>query len=84
LYEELAKVRLNKYAVDNEEIEMGLTCFAVPIFNYTGNAIGAISVARPSERIDMDNELLISTLKDTGNQISRRLGFVPSMKSTKH
>ncbi|ALC89206.1 transcriptional regulator [Bacillus sp. FJAT-18017] len=82
-YEELAKVRLTKIAVDDEEIEMGLTCFAVPIYNFTGNAIGAISVAGPTERIHKNKDHLLPVLKETGNQISRRLGFVPSMKSTK-
>lgn len=83
LYEELANVRLNKYAFDDEEIELGLSCFAVPIYNFTGNAIGAISVAGPSERVMNSKQEIITTLQDTGIQISRRLGFVPSMKTIK-
>jgi IclR family transcriptional regulator, KDG regulon repressor len=78
-HEELGKVRSQGYACDDEEIEVGLTCLAVPVFNYTGQVIGAISLAGPTARITGNKESFILHLKEAGKQISARLGFVPSM-----
>ncbi|UOF90666.1 IclR family transcriptional regulator [Fodinisporobacter ferrooxydans] len=79
-HEELSRVRLNGYAVDREETEIGLTCFAVPIYNYTGRAIGGISIAGPNVRMFENQKAFVQKLKDAALHISRRLGFVPSMR----
>ncbi|WP_173915494.1 IclR family transcriptional regulator [Halobacillus sp. Marseille-Q1614] len=78
--EELSKVRKNGYSMDDEEAEVGLTCIAVPIFNYTGRAIAAISVAGPTERMIKNKETIIESLKKVNGYVSNRLGFVPSMR----
>jgi IclR family transcriptional regulator, KDG regulon repressor len=80
--EELSKVRQLGYAMDDEEVEVGLTCFAVPIFNYTGNAIAAISIAGPTERMISKKEQIVDALKHLNKYVSTRLGFVPSMRSS--
>ncbi|PFI60688.1 transcriptional regulator [Priestia megaterium] len=80
-FEELSKVRQLGYAMDDEEVEEGLTCFAVPIFNYTGQAIAAISVAGPTGRILGKKDEIIKSLKDVNNYVSTRLGFVPAMRT---
>jgi DNA-binding IclR family transcriptional regulator len=51
LLEELEKIRLNGYAVDNEELSKGLRCVAAPIFDHTGISRFAISVAGPVGRV---------------------------------
>ena len=60
-YEELAKdleqVRLKGYAIDHEEHELGVTCVAAPIFNYTGLPVAAISVSFPSTRVSEEQRL---------------------------
>ena len=38
----LARVRENGYATDIEEFGYGIVCYAAPIFDYTGAAVGAI------------------------------------------
>lgn len=81
LHEELSLSRVRGYAVDNEEGEEGLTCYAVPIFNYSGRVVGAISCAGPTKRVISNNEFILEKVMESGSQISRRLGFVPSMRS---
>jgi IclR family KDG regulon transcriptional repressor len=80
--EELSRTRTNGYAMDNEEAEMGLTCFAVPLYNYTGQVVGAISIAGPTARQLDNREVFTSQLKEAGMQISRRLGYVPNMRTS--
>lgn len=81
LYEEFAKIRTNGYGVDDEGIEYGLYCMAVPIYNYTGNVIAAISVSGPIKRLNENKENIIEALTNVGGMISKRLGFVKAMKS---
>ncbi|SED53400.1 IclR family transcriptional regulator [Ruania alba] len=44
---ELAAIRQRGYAIDDEEMEVGVRCLAVP---FTGNALMAVSVSGPSGR----------------------------------
>jgi len=80
LYEEFAHIRTDGYSVDDEGIEYGLYCLAVPVYNYTGGVIAAISVSGPIKRISESREKVIEELKSVGATISRRLGYVKAMK----
>ena len=40
--EEMARVRKQGFAIDNEEYIQGVICFAAPVFDYTGQVAGAI------------------------------------------
>lgn len=51
---ELLKVKGQGYAVDDEEHAVGLRCIAAPVFDETGDVIGAVSVSGPMARIDED------------------------------
>ena len=78
LRNDLARTRARGYAVDHEEIIAGVHCIAVPILNYTGHAVGAISVAGVSPKVEGERvELLVSRLKAAGEHLSRRLGYLP-------
>lgn len=44
---ELNKVMENGYAIDNEENEPGVCCFAVPLYDHTGTVHAAISISSP-------------------------------------
>ncbi|HJV45591.1 MAG TPA: IclR family transcriptional regulator [Bacillota bacterium] len=79
-HEELSRIRVQGYAVDKEEIEIGLTCYAVPVLGYTGKVMGGISLAGPTQRVVEKQEEFTKRLKEAASQISRRLGFVPSMR----
>jgi IclR family KDG regulon transcriptional repressor len=80
--EELSKVRQCGYGMDDEEVEEGLTCFAVPIFNHTGHAVAAISVAGPTERMLSKKDEVVGALKNINSFVSARLGFVPAMRNS--
>lgn len=80
LFEELALIRANDYAVDDEGMEPGLYCIGVPIHNYTGRVIAAISISGPKRRMNENHEAIVSELTQAGDLISKRLGYVPLMK----
>ncbi|MEH7113080.1 IclR family transcriptional regulator [Neobacillus niacini] len=72
----LVSVRETGYAVDDEEIELGLKCIAAPIFNHKGNVIASISCAAPKMRLD--EEMLpkvIAGIKRAASEISKSLGY---------
>ena len=76
LREDLAKVRKQNFAIDNEEFKIGVKCIAAPIRDSTGKVVAAVSIAGPtsrlsSERIDEFKKLVV----DTANEISVKLGF---------
>jgi IclR family transcriptional regulator, KDG regulon repressor len=80
LLEELAAVRQKGFAIDDEEIEVGLRCIAAPVRNHTGNVIAAISVAAPVQRMSKKNlQTTVPTVTAAAESISRRLGFMPSL-----
>ena len=82
LNEELAAVRAKGYAIDDEEIEVGLRCVAAPIRNHSGRVIAAISVAAPVQRMTKKNVLTTApTVVAAADAISRRLGYLPSLSA---
>ncbi len=52
LKEQLVHVRKTGYALDNEELSVGLTCLAMPIYNYNNEIIAALSISGPSFRMN--------------------------------
>jgi DNA-binding IclR family transcriptional regulator len=73
---ELAKVRKQGYAEDNEEILEGLICIAAPIWDHTGVVCSAISISGPSFRltaaaVNHMKKRIVETAKD----ISLDLGW---------
>lgn len=51
LEKSLIQIRAQGYAVDREEMEYGLICVAVPIFNGSGMPIAALSCSGPKMRM---------------------------------
>jgi DNA-binding IclR family transcriptional regulator len=75
LREDLAKTAKRGYAIDDEEDEIGLRCLGVPVFDFRGRAIAAISIAGNTTQINGDNvELLAAQVKRTADAISRLIG----------
>jgi IclR family KDG regulon transcriptional repressor len=65
------------YAIDNEELDIGVRCVGAPIRDYTRRIIGAVSISGPSMRFTderMEKEL-IPLVKRAGEEISTKLGF---------
>ena len=52
LLEKLRKTRKQGYAIDDEEVEIGLRCVAVPIPCRSGQLKAAISLSAPTTRLD--------------------------------
>lgn len=74
LKSEVEKIRKQGYAVDNEELEIGLSCVACPILNAKGEAIAAISISGPTSRIKaLDFQEVIDTLKGIAGKIGNLL-----------
>jgi DNA-binding IclR family transcriptional regulator len=76
LIQELARVRRDGYALNNEEMVNELVAFAAPVFDHRGRVVAAVSVSAPSfhapaERFPFFAALVIDTAKD----ISRRMGY---------
>ena len=49
---ELRRIRERGYAMDDEEIEIGLKCVAAPIQDASGIVIGALSISGPAFRFE--------------------------------
>lgn len=75
--EQLKIVAEQGYALDNEELDIGVRCVSAPIRDYTRRIIGAISISGPSMRFSDDRiekELVPLVLK-ASEEISTKLGF---------
>lgn len=66
----LDSIRETGYACDNEECEIGLTCYAVPLIDASGRAIAAISSSGPTTRMVSRKEIHIDELKYAADKIS--------------
>ena len=72
LEKELAKVRQNGFARDNEELELGVRCMAAGIYDDQAKLIAGLSISAPADRLD---EGWLAKLQATARQISGALGF---------
>jgi len=73
----LRKIAEQGYAIDNEEMDVGVCCVGAPIRDYTRRIIGAVSISGPSMRFSperMEKEL-IPLVRRAGEDISTKLGF---------
>src|SRR4051794_9700553 len=72
---QLGEVRERGYAVDNEEIDEGLTCIAAVVRDHTSHVVAAISIAGPTSRLRP--ETLADRAREvvgSANAMSRALG----------
>jgi len=78
MFEELKTSAERGYAIDNGEHEEGIKCFAVPITEYGGDVVGAISVTGLKREFDEPekSKKMIAAVTKTAAEISRALGYV--------
>lgn len=69
---ELAVVRRNGFALDNEEAEKGVSCMAAGILGDEGELVAGLSVSAPSDRLDRS---WAERIRETADRISRALGY---------
>lgn len=78
LLKEVQKARDLGYALDLEELELGLNCIAVPIYNYKGNIIAAISASGSASQFPAEIiRGLADAVQETGRAISKSMGWLP-------
>ncbi|MBK8064432.1 MAG: IclR family transcriptional regulator [Betaproteobacteria bacterium] len=71
LERELDKTQRQGYAVDNEEVEIGVRCVAAAIRDDNGNLIGGLSLSTPADRMKPQWAALV---KEYAEKVSRALG----------
>lgn len=74
LLKDIGETRKRGYALDDEENELNLFCLGVPVLNYNGSVLGAISLSSDSmdeEKIEVYSRELLKKTKE----ISSMLGF---------
>ena len=72
LERELALVRSNGYAHDNEELELGVRCIAAGIRDDSGELVAGLSISAP---VDFLQNGWVEQLSRTAAQISASLGY---------
>ena len=74
--QELSVISGQKFALDKEENELGVTCIAYPIFNFKNEVKYAISVSMSVSRLaQIGTDFLHQELKATAEAISQELGW---------
>ncbi|MBI3368186.1 MAG: IclR family transcriptional regulator [Burkholderiales bacterium] len=71
LERELAQVRQNAFARDDEELELGVRCIAAGIVDDQGKLVAGLSVSSPADRLE---DSWVDRVKATATQISAALG----------
>lgn len=73
LLAELARVREQGYALDDEERELGVRCVAVPVRDATGQVVAGLSVSAPTSRF----------AREQIGQVAERMTLAAAQASTR-
>lgn len=73
LEHELNKVRMNGFALDNEELELGVRCMAAGIYDDQEKLVAGLSISAPAGRLE---ESWLPKLQATARDISLTLGNI--------
>ncbi len=74
LKRELQETRRRGWAVDNEELRIGVKCIAAPVRNARGMVVASIGLSSVSPR-PIDDEWHVRAVRDAGNSLSGLLGY---------
>lgn len=76
LRRQLEDVRRSGYAVDDEELEVGIRAVSAPVRNRDGKVVAAMSIAGPATRLTQERVPQIAQdLAATAANLSRRMGW---------
>lgn len=77
LLADVAEVRRQGYAVNDEEHVVGLVAIAAPVRDHTGSTVGALDIAVPTARITAQRPLssFVPAVLDGAARVSSALGF---------
>ncbi|MCM3714814.1 IclR family transcriptional regulator [Halalkalibacter oceani] len=74
--QEVKLIQEKGYAIDDQENEPGVFCVAIPVRDYTGQVVAAISSSSTATQLTEDElEKNIDILKATAMELSRKLGY---------
>jgi IclR family acetate operon transcriptional repressor len=83
--QELEKVRLQGFALDNQELTNDVRCAAAPIFDFSGLVIACIGMSGPSSRIDIERLSVMGRLvSDAAKKITIKAGGHYPVTSSTH
>jgi DNA-binding IclR family transcriptional regulator len=73
---EIARIKKQGFAMDDEECEAGVRCIAVPVRDFSGEVAAGISLSAPSARLDNNRaEEIIRFLKEISLSASKEMGW---------
>lgn len=76
LRQDLERVRVRGYSVDDVENEPEVRCVGAPVFDHSARVVAALSVSGPASRVTPERiEELGRLVKRAAEEISERLGF---------
>jgi len=75
LSKELELIVNQGYAVDNEEVFLGTTCIAAPVFNSSKKICAALGITGDTARIKKNMSSLINIMQHEALNISFKLGY---------
>lgn len=77
LKKELVQIAEQGYAIDNEELDLGVHCVAAPIRDYTRRIVGSISISGPNMRLGEERikKELVPLVLEASEELSTRLGY---------
>ena len=76
LRQDLERIRVRGYSIDNVENEPEVRCVGAPVFDHAGRVVAAMSVSGPTSRVTLDRvEELGRLVKRTAEGVSERLGY---------
>ncbi len=76
LLDELARIRAQGYAFDDEEKSPGMRCVAAPVFNAFGEVVAGISVSGPTARMSRGEiEPISAQVRARAAELSHALGY---------
>jgi len=78
LKKELARIRVQGYAIDNQETGIGIRGVGAPLFDHNGTVVGAVAAGGSVFELDQNLKAIIAAVKGCAAQISERLGYQES------
>jgi DNA-binding IclR family transcriptional regulator len=83
LLREIAEVRRSAIAVDDGEFNAEVRCMAVPVYNFTGDVVGALGISAPVWRMtDQVMQARARIMKVAANRLSTEFGAHSFAKPT--
>jgi DNA-binding IclR family transcriptional regulator len=83
LKEQLAMVRKHGFALDDQELELGLRCVAVPIMDHSRRVVAALTVAGAAARLTIGQiDSYVEKAKACAAKISAALGAPDAIQDT--